>query len=217
LCLDYGPFQTRFISKMKWIFIFILFMLPFSAQAQSNESGWLSLGVRSTVSLFDHGTTGKAGLGSGGQFRIQLSERINTEWYADYITSGIEEQAHRQNFHIGWSVLYYFLPRHSHSKNLFQPFFEAGHCFDYSYLSIKQTEETADRWSSAVQMGTGTHMNLTSKFDLSLKAQYMAHLGSELHTHLEEGELRIEAHKGVNLEGHLLITLSANYKIGKLW
>ncbi len=46
--------------------------------SKTSSAGWFSLGVRSTISLFDHDGTG---LGTGGQFRIQLSNHVNTDWF----------------------------------------------------------------------------------------------------------------------------------------
>ena len=48
------------------------------------QGGTLSFGQRTTLSAFNHGNEASA-LGIGGQFRIRLSERINTEWFFDYL------------------------------------------------------------------------------------------------------------------------------------
>jgi len=45
----------------------------------------------------------------------------------------------------------------------------------------------------------------------------MVHLGADLHTHVLDEAVEIEKTEGFSLEGHLLITLSLNYKIAKLW
>ena len=66
-------------------------------------------------------------------------------------------------------------------------------------------------------MGIGNHFNLTDRFDLTLTAQYMAHLGKDIHAHVEENKVVFEDHDGSSLEGHLLFTLSANYKFADLW
>ncbi|MGL4599812.1 MAG: hypothetical protein ACRCYO_19965, partial [Bacteroidia bacterium] len=39
-----------------------------------------------------------------GQFRIRLTDRINTEWFADYISTNLNNLASRSDYHIGWSV-----------------------------------------------------------------------------------------------------------------
>jgi hypothetical protein len=46
----------------------------------------------------------------------------------------------------------------------------------------------------------------------------MLHLGNELHAHVEDdGEVHIEEHQNAGWEGHLLVSISANYKIARLW
>ena len=62
---------------------------------------------------------------------------------------------------------------------------------------------------------------LTNHFDLSLIALYMMHLGKHVETEVdytEQGEkyLTITTPQGASLDGHLLITLSVNYMLGKL-
>ena len=70
-------------------------------------------------------------------------------------------------------------------------------------------------------MGLGTSYNITDNFDLTLTAQYMNHFGKRLLSRIEgEGFSRtlvIEENSKVDLEGHLLITLSLNVKLFDLW
>jgi hypothetical protein len=210
------------------ILIFILLPFAFHAQKELSDKGLFSLGARTTFSFFDH-HSGSMGTGAGGQFRIQLSERINTEWYLDYLSSQSNMVVGRKDLHIGWSVFYYYLKNNSTSKKLVQPFFEIGHCFDHTYVNEIGTNNFAERWSSAVQMGTGTSFNVTERFDLTAKVQYMIHLGGDIetvensdHSHgliepHDHTAVTITQHKGVDLEGHLLCTISLNYKIGNLW
>ena len=63
-----------------FICILLLITITASPQAQDKNGGSFSLGVRSTVSTFSHEGFG---LGTGGQFRIQLNERVNSDWFAD--------------------------------------------------------------------------------------------------------------------------------------
>lgn len=188
--------------------------------------GMFELGVRSTASVFSH--DGYPGLGTGGQFRIRINEYISTEWFTDYITTNIGGVGRRQDAHIGWSVMFYPL---ENRDQIVVPYILAGHCFDYTRVNSYHNfffppTEPAERWSSAIQMGLGTHFNLTKRLDLSLAAQYMAHLGNDIHTDIHQsvgpwGEMEylvIEEHEGgFSLEGHLLITLSLNVKLGRLW
>jgi opacity protein-like surface antigen len=186
-------------------------------QLYEKQGGNLSTGLRGTLSGFSHGGK-EVGYGVGGHFRLQIVDRVNTEWYADVLTSNLYGIAHRWDYHIGWSVMYYILHPHGFKRKI-TPYIVAGHCFDHTRIALNGQPETAKaRWSSAVQMGAGMHYNITPKFDISLTTQYMLHLGNELHAHMEEnGELEIETHKNAGWEGHLLISLSVNYKLFKLW
>ncbi len=199
-----------------------LILLTINTYGQSNlskktlrPSGIFSLGARSTIGFFN--SHGANSVGAGGQFRIQLSNRINTEWYADYITSNLDNKVGRTDYHIGWSVFFYYLQKEDRLTPLFQPFVEAGHCFDFTEVRILQNAQSLSRWSSAVQMGIGTHINLTPRLDVSVKMQYMLHLGGDIHAHEHHGIYEIEEHKGFEREGHLLTTMSINYKLGNLW
>jgi opacity protein-like surface antigen len=183
----------------------------------SGERGRVQLGVRSTVSAFsDDGSTG---MGAGGQMRIKFGSRLNSDWFADYITTDIAGIAKRTDYHIGWSVLCYPLSNVTRKGHV-TPYILAGHCFDwtdvkkngniYSYYSVPQK-----RFSSAVQAGLGAHYNLSDNVDLSLTAQYMMHLGKDIHTtvfdneYTGEKDIRIEQ-ANLGLEGHLLINMSLN-------
>ncbi|MDQ3191037.1 MAG: hypothetical protein M3Q58_05535, partial [Bacteroidota bacterium] len=163
---------------------FLLLISPCLIAAQDitdskNGGGLLQLGMRSTVSAF--GNNGNTGTGIGGQFRIKLANKLNTEWFTDYITTDIDGLGRRVDGHIGWSVLFY--PLKDYNENKFTPYIIAGHCFDYTKVSINSYPEmdiassNVSRWSSAVQMGAGTHFHITPKTDISLSAQYMSHLG----------------------------------------
>jgi len=201
------------------ILILTILLVNDSLVAQiKNESGQYTLGVRSTSSLFTD--AGSPGSGIGGMFRIRMGKRINTEWFADYLTTNLQNLGYRRDGHIGWSVLFYLSKEPMQAKKL-SPFLIAGHCFDYTKVYVLADKKSEDRWSSAVQMGFGTHYNVTEKFDISLTAQYMSHLGADLHSHIEEEngvkKLEIEKHGSAGLEGHLLLTLSLNYRLGNLW
>ncbi len=178
--------------------------------------GRFTLGVRSTTSLFSH-DNGAPGFGFGGQFRILVHERINTEWYSDVIFTDIGGLAKRQDFHIGWSVMFYILkPKNFQRK--FLPYIVAGNCFDYTRVEVNNNPgRNYGKFSSAVQMGAGLHYNITPKFDISLTTQYMFHLGGSLHAEVEGNDVHVEEHNEVSFEGHLLLNLSINYKIAQLW
>lgn len=202
------------------VFCFI-FSSPAFTQEELSSTGMFSLGSRSTFSLFNHYGSG-VGTGMGGQMRLQLTDRVNTEWYLDYITSGAGGIIGRKDLHIGWSVFYYYLKNNASSEKLLQPFFEVGHCFDHTFVNEIGTDNFQERWSSAAQLGTGVSFNLTSRLDFSTKAQYMIHLGGDISTDIiddghDHQHVNLTRNTGVDLEGHLLVTISMNYKLGKLW
>ncbi len=208
---------------------FLLICLPFISLSQAeskpgilklknNFGGVLSVGGRSVFSTFNDGTWGDMGTGAGGQFMLQFSDRVNTAWFFDYITTSVGNFANRTDYHIGWSVMYYLIPSSLEKTPRVQPYILAGHCFDYS--NIKDNTDNGnfkERWSSAVQAGFGTHYNFTTRLDASLQAQYMIHLGNDFDAHYENQKVIFEDLNGINLEGHLLFTLSLNYKIADLW
>ena len=182
---------------------------------KGGQGGTISIGQRTTVSAFNGTSEEKPALGIGGQFRVRLSERVNTEWFADYLPA-TNDYTRREDYHIGWSVLFYPFNK---DRERILPYVLAGHCFDYTnHVDLSDRTNSINRWSSAVQAGLGTHINLTDRFDISLSSQYMIHLGTDVHSHItENGAVEFQAHKGGSLEGHLLFTLSFNYKIGDLW
>ncbi len=190
---------------------------------KSGEGGQFSLGMRNTISAF--GASGYNGLGYGGQFRIRFAKKLNTEWYADWITTDLGGLGKREDGHIGWSVMFYPLSQ-SPEKGKFSPYLLAGHCFDYTKVSTNWTSFLPDskhRLSTAVQMGLGANYMLGEKTDVSLSAQYMSHLGNEIETEKKTSEISGEKYLVINqekstlgLEGHLLITLSINFIIADL-
>ena len=217
---------------MKKILIFLCIVALSGVEASfaqkdslsKKETGKLQLGIRSTMSAFSD--DGANGMGVGGQFRLKLGSRLNTDWFADYITTDIGGLAKRTDYHIGWSVLYYPF-NNKIKKDKLTPYILAGHCFDYTQVHKNNFQSTAllneaDRWSSAAQCGLGAHYNLADNFDISLTAQYMLHLGNAIDatvfTDEATGNKDVLIEKGdLGLEGHLLINLSLNVYIAKLW
>jgi hypothetical protein len=197
-----------------------LWILPICIFSQKNDTiktlpGRFTLGVRATTSLFSH-DNGAPGFGGGGQFRILVHERVNTEWFSDVIFTDIGGLAHRQDYHIGWSVMFYLLkPKNFQRK--FLPYIVAGNCFDYTRVVVNSRPNVDyGKFSSAVQMGAGIHYNITPKWDISFTTQYMWHLGGELHTEVVNGDVNIEEHNQASFEGHLLLNFSINYKIAQI-
>ena len=179
-----------------------------------SNGGYVSVGGRSTLSAFD---SDGLGLGSGGHLRVQINNRVNTEWMFDYISINSAKQVHSEYYHVGWSVMYYPFEDKQYPK-LVQPYIMAGHCFDYNIKTeIVNPANSQNRWGSAVQAGVGTHFNLSERFDISLSCQYMIHLTKELEAENTDHGLAINEAKASSLEGHLLTTVSFNYKLFKLW
>lgn len=203
---------------MKLLFVVLLFAGSLAAQPlnlKNNYGGVVSLGVRTTISTFNHGQFNNTGTGVGGQFRLQFSDRVNTDWFFDYLTGDIEDYASRTDYHIGWSVLFY--PTKKTDVKV-RPYVIAGHCFDYTLLVDNSNQNNfIERWSSAVQGGAGVHFNLSQRLDLSVASQYMIHLGNHIGAHREGNVVEFHSEKGASLEGHLLFHVGINYKIADLW
>jgi len=194
----------------------------------NTPGGELQFGMRTTGSLFSHDSG--PGYGFGGQFRIKLGKQLNTEWFADYITSDIKSLGKRSDGHIGWSVMFYLKKTEDtyYRNNRFIPYLIAGHCFDYTKVTPFNTpaesnaNEVHERWSSATQAGLGLMWNYSQNFNLTLTSQYMMHLGNELEYEVENSNgvdklVFVESGEKTSLEGHLLFTLSMNVRIGDLW
>jgi hypothetical protein len=183
----------------------------------SNKSfvGTFSTGTRNTVSMFNEDAA--IGKGIGGQSRIQFGKQLNTEWYFDYITSKKGSLTYRNDYHIGWSVMLY-TKNNNQFDRLFQPYLIAGHCFDYSkVISQKSKSNFEDRYTMATQAGIGTHINITKSLDCSLSGQYMIHFGKDIETRITDGDVVFEKNNFSSADGHLLFTISFNYKFFHLW
>jgi hypothetical protein len=220
------------MQQTKWLtVIVVLGLLPTTLHAgikpdtlnsiksplYEKQGGNFSLGLRNTYSLFSEHTASSFGTGIGGHFRIQVIDRVNTEWFGDVLITNIKNKARRTDYHVGWSVMFYLIDPRGFKRKL-TPYIVTGHCFDESVVKINKTGESRSRFSSAIQAGLGCHYNITPRFDVSLCAQYMLHLGKELHTEeTPEGDIEIELHKNAGWEGHLLVSLSVNYKFLQLW
>jgi len=99
------------LSKLFILFIAILsFQTMFGQEdmkIKNKPGGIFSLGVRVPISAFNDGDWRNMGTGAGGQFRIRIAERLNTDWFFDYVTGNVGNFASRTDYHIGWSVVYY--------------------------------------------------------------------------------------------------------------
>ena len=209
--------------------VLLLSLIPLLGHAQmpmplkkmrGNASGLFSLGVRSTVSMFNGENWKTVGLGTGGQFRIQIANFLNSEYFADVAVSDVEGYAHREDYHIGTSFMFYPVPGNPDYSKKLKPFLETGICFDLTRIIENQNPSNERRnFSAAWPVGMGVHLNLNPRFDFTVKAQYMMHLGvTELDVRkTQAGEVVIEEHTNVSLEGHLFVSISANYKLFDIW
>ncbi|HTB06267.1 MAG TPA: hypothetical protein VK806_04880 [Bacteroidia bacterium] len=196
-----------------------LVFISFSTFGQSDSTGKeFSLGMRSTVSTFTD--AGSAGIGAGGQFWIRVSRHLNTVWYADFINTNVQNLGYRRDGHIGWSVIFY-MNQNPLKLHTVTPFIMAGQCFDYTKVYSDYLNVSAERWSAAApQGGFGLTYRLTSHFDFSAFVLYMLHLGTHVESEIVTDEygvkyLYITKEPGASIDGHLLITLSVNYLLGR--
>lgn len=190
-------------------------LLAQDAENKFSGPGTFSVGTRNSLSVFNDDQA--IGKGIGGQVRMQFTKRLNSEWFFDYLTSKNQMQTIRNDYHLGWSLLYYPF-KNVTFENFIQPYLVAGHCFDYSKISAqKDASNFADRWSMAAQAGFGTHLNFTRRFDCSLSSQYMLHFGKEIVTSLDKEMVLIEKKNYSSPHGHLLFSISFNYKLAGLW
>src|SRR5687768_5434172 len=105
----------------KLIPVLILFPAAHVDAQYPRKAGSFELGMRNTLSLF--GNDGTFGFGTGGQFRLMLGKKLNTEWFADYIQTDLYNMGKRTDAHIGWSVMFYML----NEPKKFDPYLIAGH------------------------------------------------------------------------------------------
>lgn len=196
-----------------------------SSKEISSNKGELTFGVRSTGSLFSE-SGNYFGVGAGWQIRYRMSKRLNTEWFADWITTDIGGLGQRIDAHIGESMIIY-PSKNPGSTGNFTPYVMGGFCGDYTKIQSnllhndindERTQDSKGRWSFATQLGVGTHYNITEAFDISLSAQYIMHFGADIHSEIEknssgEDYLYIHYEDGKSLEGHWFLTISANFVI----
>ena len=175
----------------------------------------ISFGTRNTFSMFNDDQA--IGKGIGGQTRVQLTHKLGSEWFFDYISSKNGSLTFRNDYHVGWSVMYYPLPDNG-TDRIIQPYILAGHCFDYSkVMEQNNRSNNASRWSIAAQAGLGTHINITDRLDLSVSGQYMMHFGKDIETSYDKGLVVIEKKNTSTPDGHLLLSVGFNYKFFHLW
>lgn len=197
--------------------LFCFFIMAGIAQSQNDslsQKGVLSLGLRSSIGLVYEHDWNKTAFGTGAQFRLRFSDRVNSDWFIDFLTGDLEDFGKRSDVHIGWSVLYYPL-KNQHIK--VQPYVLAGHCFEFLTLQENaHPQNSASRKSASVQAGLGFHVHLSPRADISFESQYMMHFGTNIII-TQEPQLTFTKPRGVLLQDHLLFHFSINYSIADLW
>ena len=206
-------------NKITWVVLALFVSTGVNAQKSHKERdaslGLFSIGTRNTFSFFNH--DGQIGKGIGGQTRLQLNDHFNTEWFFDFITSKNAGYTLRNDYHFGWSIMYYPGKKTGFDMKI-KPYALVGHCFDYSLVREQENKTNyADNFTMATQAGLGFHYNISPKFDCSTSLQYMVHFGKDIHAGVEDGVVHIEKHDYSTPDGHLLWTISFNYKIRDLW
>jgi hypothetical protein len=197
--------------------IAFLFLFPYTAsfsQADTTSAaGTLSFGVRSSWGLVYEGDWQRMAFGSGAQMRVQFSDKVNSEWFLDFLQGDLEDIGKRSDIHIGWSVLYYPMNR----KGFIQPYILAGHCFEFLRISENMNSDNkVQRTSASIQAGTGVHFHISPKCDLSVEAQYMMHFGPNIEV-VSPVPVEFVKETGLTLQDHVLLHFSINYSIASLW
>jgi len=193
--------------KLLWMVL----LSPFLSFGQGGQysGGAVAIGMRSTANVFT--ADGASGLGAGGQFKIGISKRVNTQWFLDYISSRIEETGYRKDYHIGWSVQFGLGGEGFGEAGKVRPYILAGQCFDLTKVGIQNNTESPLIFSAAAQAGAGISWFPVSPLELTLQGQWMAHLTKDVHIDWDAPTgPQIHEEKGANFEGHLLFTLAAN-------
>lgn len=89
---------TLNMKKLINLLLIAFFQTALFARVNSKfdtDPGVFSLGVRSTFSAFNDGAENKVGSGIGGQIRLSFFfEKVNSDWFFDYLTSNIGNYAH---------------------------------------------------------------------------------------------------------------------------
>jgi hypothetical protein len=210
-----NPMKLRLLGMLCAVMITLL---PSLASAQGDKQlagGRFGLGMRNSLNVF--GDEGMLGLGAGGHFKLSVSRRVNTEWFADVIQSQGNDDILRRDYHIGWAVQF-ALPKDGFGSHRFVPYLMGGQCFDLTKVGFRNQYESPLVFTAAAQAGVGLSHFLTPSVEVNLQSQYMIHLGKHVHADLDGngiGHVRIEP--GVELAGHWLTTFSFTVYFLRFW
>lgn len=204
------------------IAIFCLATVNGQEKKGSEQSGYFSITFRSSVSLWSLNQWTLNGLGKGTAFRLQISKRLNSEWYGDMIKTHYKDKVYRWDRHLTNTLMYYFRDL-DELEHKFHPFISASvFCLDITEVAEVKPDGTGQllrRFSFSQQLGLGAHYYLTERADISFYAQYYAHLGNDIHVEEHpDGTIHIQEEKGrISLEGHLFFVISVGYRLTDLW
>lgn len=207
-------------KAMPLLFFLLYNCLGIAQESSGRQSGYFSVTRRSSVSMWGMNDWKFDGLGVGTAFRIQISKRLNSEWYGDHIKTQYKGKAYRMDRHLTMTLMYYLRDLNILEHQL-HPFITASvFCLDQTKIyEVGGEKRIWDRFSFSQQLGMGTHYFVTEKFDVSLYMQYYNHLGN--HIHIEEkddGTLHVEHLKErISLEGHMFFVASVGYRLADLW
>lgn len=218
--------MTSYLKNITIVFVFFLIHPSIQAEVKkdtlSDPTGYLSMGARNCISVFT--TNGKSfvGTGVGGQFALQIAKDFNSHWFADWITSNIDNLAQRNDFHSGFSMMpqVFSIPVGSKHVSLFPI---AGFCIDYTKFTITTGKNItsgsnyAERYSFAAQAGCGATIPVSDLLNFSLEAHYMLHVGTDVDINMNGNDVQLIKQSGNNLEGHFILALSMDFKLCKLW
>ncbi|MCS6917920.1 MAG: hypothetical protein RMK52_06455 [Chitinophagales bacterium] len=200
--------------------LLVCLLLGLPAQAQKplrikfTDPGVFGVGIRTAAGLSISDSALRVSEGGGVQARLMVLQRLNTEWYAEWLRGGFSDAAYRTDVHLGLNTLLYFQRR----LQRVAPFVLTGIAADALTLHNRLTaRHRTSSWTTALQGGIGFHINLTWRSDLTVSAAYQHHLSHQAILQTEESILAQVPRSGRTGDGHLLVTLSMNYKITDLW
>src|ERR1035437_2930995 len=218
--------MKSYFKKLAIIVVFFSILPSLQAEVKkdtiADPTGYLSMGARNCISVFT--TNGKSfiGTGAGGQFALQIAKDFNSHWFADWITSNIDNLAQRNDFHSGFSMMpqIFSIPVGSKHISLFSI---AGFCIDYTKFTITNGKKItsgsnyAERSGFAAQAGCGATIPVSYQLNFSLEAHYMLHVGTDVDINMNGNDVQLIKQSGNNLEGHFILALSMDFKLFKLW
>lgn len=214
------PSRCTFSKAMKsaLLVVLLLWLVPGWSQKpmriKFTDPGVFGVGLRAAGGLAITDSVLHVTQGVGVQGRLMLLQRLNTEWYAEWMRGGFSDAAFRTDVHLGLNALLYFQRR----LQRVAPYLVAGIAADALTLHNRvQYRHRTTSWTTALQGGMGFHINLTWRSDLSLSTAYQQHLRHNALLKTDEGLLAQVPQTGRTGDGHLLVVLSMNFKITDLW